>query len=1490
MSMNDILHGTWVPAKQCFFLWGEATESNPARGRRKLKPHPFQLPLDTLYGLLERLLPADLVAAIDTGSYEYPQTLWLPATAKTPLPSPELLATGSVTAPTEPPELLPWQVVGLALPITIAVDLLPALTEPRHLGADLHAWRTATLLALELLAGQQLLPTLVRDGFQLRAVWRPQPTADTAQKVGTLARSMPPLCRAAVDELAAAPSARTLLGDFLTAVVDSTVRELALTSTLPATTPGGKWLQALLGKDSLVPLKGPAADALYKSWQDWSGQGQVAGDDVFRITFRLEPPDEAEQPWELTYLLQATDEPSLLVPVKDIWRERGAAFTYLDRRFEHPQERLLTGLGFAARLFPPLQNSLRQAAPDRATLDTPEAFTFLKEATPLLEQSGFGVLVPAWLQGKGARLQAKAQVKSPPNEKGMLSFEKMISFSWELALGDQPLDLAEFERLVALKMPLVQVRGQWVVLDPEHMQQALRFFKQRDGSMSLIEALRLGLGGDGQALPPGVEVAGVEAEGWLGEALRGLSNPQQLDLLPPPDGLQATLRPYQVRGYSWLAFLQRFGLGACLADDMGLGKCMLGDTLIEVNGVLRTAEDLWQVHAHQPYPDNEGGMWAEPLETLQVNALDNQTGAMVLAPIRRLYRQYVCEPLRKITLVDGSSITITRRHQLLTERGWTHALQVGDIVCVPAHTCWEGTPEDPDLVQFLAWQIAEGYELTEQATLSISQKDTERLEQLRQTLERIGQKYDLKVNTPAIRVNQRGVAALTINSRSYQRFLEARGYTWGQRSRDKTIPDWVMQADRESIRVFLRNYFAAEAAVVSSMRSIEISTASATLIQQLAALLRRFGIWLRIAAKQKRATNGTGIFRTYYTGTLGGNAARRFLHAIGLEDSRKSHKLTEICARTSNTNVEGIPASAQVGRMVAATGLPVRHFGMHNTVYLDGTQQFSRASLERVLTGIDDILSGAAEQRYRRHPRSRWTERTLAAYAGLDRPELSATRHQVQHLLDQDVFYCRITSIEDVMHTGYVYDFEIQTQHNFVANNIVCHNTIQTISLLLHDREQEAHPAPTLLVCPTSVIGNWQREVQRFAPALRVLVHQGPGRPQGDPFVQAAQEHDLVLTSFPLLARDRDTLTGVEWGAVVLDEAQNIKNAGTKQAQAARALTAPTRIALTGTPVENRLTELWSIMAFLNPGYLGNETAFRRDFARPIERTGDENATARLRQLTAPFILRRLKTDKTIIADLPDKIEKKEYCRLTPEQATLYESVVRDALAQIENADTEENAIQRKGLVLAMLMKLKQVCNHPAQFLKDGSAFADRSGKLARLSELLEEIYAAGDRVLIFTQFAELGEMLRLHLSERLYEDVLFLHGGTKARERDGLVRRFQAPGGPTVFILSIKAGGTGLNLTAANHVVHFDRWWNPAVENQATDRAFRIGQQRNVEVHKFVCTGTLEERIDEMIESKRTLAEQVLGSDESWLTSLSTNQLRDLVALRQDAIASEEE
>ena len=456
-----------------------------------------------------------------------------------------------------------------------------------------------------------------------------------------------------------------------------------------------------------------------------------------------------------------------------------------------------------------------------------------------------------------------------------------------------------------------------------------------------------------------------------------------------------------------------------------------------------------------------------------------------------------------------------------------------------------------------------------------------------------------------------------------------------------------------------------------------------------------------------------------------------------------------------------------------------------------------------------------------------------------------------------------------------------------LADDMGLGKTLETITFLLDQRERMGAKQPALIVCPTSVVGNWQREIARFAPSLRVMIHRGSDRQTGAQFARAAKRHDVVLTSFPLLARDRETLSELEWGTLVLDEAQNIKNAATKQAQAARALTAAGRVALTGTPVENRLTELWSILTFLNPGYLGSEESFRRDFARPIERTGDKAAAERLRKLTGPFVLRRLKTDPSIIADLPEKQEMKVYCPLTQEQATLYEAVVREALEKVEQAEEAGDAMSRRGQVLGMLMQLKQVCNHPAQFAKDGSEVAGRSGKLSRLVEMLEEVYAAGDHALIFTQFAQMGGLLQKHLRETFYDEVLFLHGGTPAKERDPMVRRFQAPNGPRVFILSLKAGGTGLNLTAANHVFHFDRWWNPAVENQATDRAFRIGQIRNVQVHKFICGGTLEERIDEMIENKRALAESVLGAGESWLTELSTDQIRDLVLLRrEDALA----
>ena len=449
-----------------------------------------------------------------------------------------------------------------------------------------------------------------------------------------------------------------------------------------------------------------------------------------------------------------------------------------------------------------------------------------------------------------------------------------------------------------------------------------------------------------------------------------------------------------------------------------------------------------------------------------------------------------------------------------------------------------------------------------------------------------------------------------------------------------------------------------------------------------------------------------------------------------------------------------------------------------------------------------------------------------------------------------------------------------------LADDMGLGKTVQLLALLTRDGEETG---PTLLICPMSLVGNWEREAERFAPHLRVHVHHGAERPRGRYFAEAVRNSDLIITTYSLAARDAEALGRVDWHRLVVDEAQAIKNAATQQSSAVRSIPARHRIALTGTPVENRLADLWSIMEFANPGLLGTAARFKKRYAEPVERHGDEAAANRLRRITGPFVLRRLKTDTSIISDLPEKLEMEVLCNLTAEQASLYEAVVEDMLAKVERSD----GIERRGLVLATMAKLKQVCNHPAQFLHDGTRLTGRSGKLARLEETLEEVLAAGEKALLFTQYAEFGGMLRSHLGARFGREVLFLHGGVAKADRDAMVERFQDERSkePSLFVLSLKAGGTGLTLTAANHVVHVDRWWNPAVEDQATDRAFRIGQRRAVQVRKFVCVGTLEEKIASMITEKRGLAAKIVGTGEQWLTELSTEQLRELLALEDRAV-----
>ena len=452
-----------------------------------------------------------------------------------------------------------------------------------------------------------------------------------------------------------------------------------------------------------------------------------------------------------------------------------------------------------------------------------------------------------------------------------------------------------------------------------------------------------------------------------------------------------------------------------------------------------------------------------------------------------------------------------------------------------------------------------------------------------------------------------------------------------------------------------------------------------------------------------------------------------------------------------------------------------------------------------------------------------------------------------------------------------------------LADDMGLGKTIQTL-VHIQQQKQTAPDGPVLLVCPTSVISNWQHEAARFTPDLRVIVHHGSGRARGEALAAALADQDVVLTSYSLLQRDVAALEQVHWSAVILDEAQNIKNPESKQARAACAIRSGYRIALTGTPVENHVGDLWSLMEFLNSGLLGSKAEFKRRFLVPIQARSDQTAAARLKSLAGPFILRRLKTDKNVIDDLPEKLEGTVYCTLTREQASLYAAVVNETLPELEKAE----GIQRKGIVLAALSRLKQVCNHPAQFLGDNSAIEGRSGKLTRLSEMLEEVIESGERALVFSQFAEMGDLIRRHIEALFGREVLFLHGGVTKTKRDQMVERFQQgdPQGPAVFVLSLKAGGTGLNLTAANHVFHYDRWWNPAVENQATDRAFRIGQRRRVLVHKFLCSGTLEEKIDTIIEKKKALAQSVVGAGEEWLTRMTTAELRDLFTLNADAVA----
>ncbi len=449
---------------------------------------------------------------------------------------------------------------------------------------------------------------------------------------------------------------------------------------------------------------------------------------------------------------------------------------------------------------------------------------------------------------------------------------------------------------------------------------------------------------------------------------------------------------------------------------------------------------------------------------------------------------------------------------------------------------------------------------------------------------------------------------------------------------------------------------------------------------------------------------------------------------------------------------------------------------------------------------------------------------------------------------------------------------------SILADDMGLGKTLQTITFLLKLKEENqlgGNNEPALVVLPTTLLSNWQREIEKFAPSLTFYIYHGANRKwldQKDSF-----KPDIWLTTYGTVRSEDKRFAEREWSCITIDEAQAIKNPSSGQTEAIKMLQSPRKIALSGTPVENRLSEYWSIFDFVNENYLDVLAKFRTNFSIPIERDRDEHRADIFKKMTAPFIMRRLKTDKSIINDLPEKIEKDQICKLTKEQTLLYETTVREGMKVVEGSE----GIKRRGIILKLMMQLKQICNHPAHFLKESTMKISDSGKTALLLEIVKQIYEADEKALIFTQYTKMGELLKDFLQSTFHTQVPFLHGGLTRKGRDEAVETFQNEEHCPFMILSLKAGGTGLNLTSASHVIHFDLWWNPAVEAQATDRAYRIGQKNNVLVHRMITKGTLEEKINELLQSKKEIADMAISTNNAWITEMNTGELNELFALK---------
>ncbi|MEL6911927.1 MAG: SNF2 helicase-associated domain-containing protein, partial [Cyanobacteria bacterium J06598_4] len=1154
----SIIHGSWIvnAGQDYFFVWGQAWRSlvNEKFSLNKAGDfvHPFNLKRGELLDLFHshELDVEDILSQ----SRWHTQLVGMPTiitgTAESKKVQP--VFAGNAVKNESNLDLYLWEVKGFRLSPSETIELLQVLSlrslqsKTGYFAGDIRYWSHIYRWALDLIVRQKFLPGIeVKKSRRTnyKGAWQPIIDSEVDRvRLAKFTQALPEACLAYLDaeESQADTTEEELLLRSLSLILDERLRPwIDYNPTVYKDVSVEPWLRSL-SRSPILETDQRNANRLTNALYSWTlpiseyivNRENELGLNRYQVCFVLTPPAETqedkEQPdWSLNYYLQALDNTDFLVDAATVWQCAADFLKIGERTIENPQETLLKGLGLATRIYEPILNSLNRSQPVSCALDPIQVYEFIRARVWQLRDNGLGVILPPGLTNDNTeqRLGIKMTAGVSQRKGERLSLHSMLKYKLEIAVGDRTVSKTDFKKLLAQKSPIVEIDGQWIALQPADVRAAQQVLDKSNEQLDLSveDALRLSTG-DTKTLAK-LPVVKFEPTGVLAGLLDNLADDKSVEPVNNIKDFKGELRPYQAKGVGWLSFLDTWGLGACLADDMGLGKCVLPDTKIQVNGVLKTVASIWQEYSQATEFDGEG-YWSKPRQSLLVNSLDEATGKMILTEIGNLYRQKIDEKVVRVNLEDGNSITITKRHKLLTNRGWQNNLQSGDYVCVPGKIDGGSERVERNLVKLIAWQIAEGWENNRRATVNIFQKSVRVLEDLRKIIFEIAEQYQLNLNQPKIRlVGEKRTSYLSINSKEYRNFLVSRGYQWGKISRDKSIPEFIMKANVATAQIFLSNYFDAEGSVSISSHNIEISTASSSMIEQLSVLLRRFGIWLRIAKRTKRATNGSQIFRDYYIGTIGGNGARLFYELVGFNDSKKQDKLEQICDKSNNTNIEGVPASKLVAEVVSNTKLPIRHLGMYNTVYLDGSQEFSIRSLNKVVESMERIMSGEAEANYRQLKPSRWTQKTLGAYKHLDRQYLANKKQQLETLLNREVFYCRVKSVEEIDYQGWVYDLEVPVYHNFVANNIICHNTVQLIGFLLNLKQQKLLKQPTLLVCPTSVINNWEREVKKFAPKLKAMIHHGNSREQGKTFAKTVKDQQLVITSYSLVHRDQKTLS-----------------------------------------------------------------------------------------------------------------------------------------------------------------------------------------------------------------------------------------------------------------------------------------------------------------------------------------------------------------------------